>query len=60
MKGVLGWSVQRERDHLWSLHTGNLEHAHQSVVGTVPGLPKVPVQYGHSVHVQSGRGHTPD
>ena len=28
--------------------------------GTVPGLPKVPVQYGSSVHVQSGRGHTPD
>ena len=46
--------------HLWSLHTGNLEHAHQSVVGTVPGLPKVPVQYGPSVHVQSERGHTPD
>ena len=54
------WSVQRERDHLWSLHTGNIEYAHQSVAGTVPGLPKVPVQCGPSIHVQSGRGHTPD
>ena len=59
-KGVPGWSVQRERVHLWSLHTGNIENAHQSDAGTVPDLPKVPVQYGPSIHVQSGRGHTPE
>ena len=54
-KGVPGWSVQRERDHLWSVHTGNLEYAHQSVAGTVPGLRKVPVQYGPSRGVDTVR-----
>ena len=34
--------------------------AHQPVVGTVPGLPEVLIQYGSSVHVQSGCGNTPD
>ena len=51
-KGVHGWSFQCKRDYLWSLYTGNPEHAHQSFVGTVPGLPEVPIQYGPSVHVQ--------
>ena len=43
-----------------SLYTGNPEHAHQSVVGTVPSLPEVPIRYGPSVHVQSGCGNAPD
>ena len=54
------WSVWCKGDHLWSLCTRNPEHAHQPVVGTIPSLPEVPIQYGSSVHVQSGWGNTPD
>ena len=37
-----------------------LNMPHQPVVGTLPGLPEVPIQYGSSEHVQSGCGNTPD
>ena len=36
---------------LWSLYTRNPEHAHQPVVGTVPGLPEVPIQYFSAFHL---------
>ena len=59
-EGVHGWSVWCKGDPFWSLCTKNTEHAHQPVVGTVPSLPKVPIQHGSSVYLQSGCGNTTD